>query len=79
MQISVTIPDEKLEKFRELFLKANPKPDESTLTDLQWVKQCIREWLCIPVRTSVRKKPLKKQSRNLIRKLCNEQKNISKE
>lgn len=45
MQIIIIVPDEKLTKFRNLFLKAHPKPEGSTLTDLQWVKQCIKDWL----------------------------------
>lgn len=60
MQITLTVPDEKVEKFRRLFLKAHPKPEESTLIDKQWVQWCIKDWLLETCHNEHQKEALEK-------------------
>lgn len=42
IQLTITIPDDKVAEFRLGFLKANPLPDG--MTEKDWIIQCIRQY-----------------------------------
>lgn len=45
MIISFTIPDAKVNEVKAAILRIRPKPHDLTLTDLQWIKKIIRDWI----------------------------------
>lgn len=46
VDVTITIPNDKVDAFREAFLKVYPKP--AGYTDLQWFKKKVRDW-CLRV------------------------------
>ncbi len=43
--ITITIPDEILDEFKEKFFYINQKPDSFEGSDAEWVKQKVRDFL----------------------------------
>ena len=45
MDITITIPDEKAQRVKEVLLKWHPKPADFEGTDWEWIEQSIKNLL----------------------------------
>jgi len=45
MDVTLTIPDEKVADFIDKFIVINPKPHDFEGTDAQWIKEAVKRWL----------------------------------
>lgn len=49
MILQFNIPDDNASVIAKALCNLFPKPDDSSYTDVQWTRECIRRWICTQV------------------------------